>query len=145
MKRYYLKDESGYIIAKFELVDESWFTGSCYECVGWGGDNHSPFDWLYHSGITSKSDSCSHWYFRGEDYTPETEDSEDSYYHLCGSGCFENHIRLMCFVWKLAMDFYINYNKTRGYDTKYPKEDYDTELIEFMLKGYEIIEEEESA
>ena len=53
---------------------------------------------------------------------------------------FENNIRLMCFVWKLAMNLYFNENVNNKINRDYVKENYDTKLIEIMLKGYEIIE-----
>lgn len=140
MKKFYLKDSDGYIIAKFEMENDDWFDGSCYICVGWSM-NAKPIDWLYHCGVSAKSDGCSHWYFRGEDYNKESDEYVYSYYHLCGRGCFENHIILMCFVWKLAMDYWVKKDKDENRNPKYTKEDYNTELIEYMLKGYEIIEE----
>lgn len=49
-------------------------------------------------------------------------------------------IRLMCFVWKLAMDLYLKKNASDKNACDYIKTDYDTGLLEVMLKGYEIIE-----
>ena len=136
LKIYYLKDkETNLIIAKFEL--EEIFEGSCYEAIGWDS-NDIPIEWLYHSEIYSKSDACSHWYFKGQYYMDEHE--IDSYYHLCGNCSFENNIRLMCFVWKLAMNLYLKENVNNKINRDYVKENYDTKLIEIMLKGYEIIE-----
>ena len=141
-KTYYLKDKDGYIIAKFEMVDD-YFSGDCYECVGWQHDGKSPCEWHYHSEMFAKFDGCTHWYFKGEDYNKENEegncDGIDSYYHLCGSDCFENHIRFMCFVWKIAG----NYHKERLLEESllidYTKKEYDSELVDYVLKGYEII------
>lgn len=137
-KIYYLKDkETNCIIAKFEF-EEMPFTGNCYEAIAWDS-NDLPIEWLYHSGIFVKSGACSHWYFRGQDYMDEYE--IDSYYHLCGNCSFENHIRLMCFVWKLAMVLYLKQNVNNKMNCDYIKESYNTKLIDIMLKGYEIIEE----
>ena len=59
---------------------------------------------------------------------------------MCGNGSFEDHIRLMCFVWKLEMDLYLKKNANDKNACDYIKADYDTGLLEVMLKGYEIIE-----
>ena len=128
MKIYYLKDPvENRIIAKFELIDEERFEGECYEAITWDMRGNV-LEWLFHSRVYVKWDGCSHWWLLGED-------EEDSYYHLCGSGSFDNHIRLMCFVWELAT----KYHKK---NMAMLKEEFETKLIYFMLEGYEIIMEE---
>lgn len=136
-KEYFLKNiETHDIIAKFEFRDTP-FTGSCYQAIAWDSSG-LPIEWMFHSEIYAKIDACTHWYFRGQDYINECE--IDSYYHLCGNGSFEDHIRLMCFVWKLEMDLYLKKNASDKNACDYIKADYDTGLLEVMLKGYEIIE-----
>ena len=137
LKIYYLKDkETNYIIAKFEL-DSIPFSGTCYNAICWDM-NDLPIEWQFHCEIYAKSDACTHWYFSGEDYIEEHE--IDGYYHLCSNDSFENHIRLMCFVWKLAMDYHLKMNINNRINYDYIKDSYDTKLIDFMLKGYEIID-----
>lgn len=138
-KTYYLKDEEK-IVAKFVFDDVDYFEGACYECVNWFCDEqYTPSRWLFHSSVYAKWDGCTHWNFYGEDFDEGL--NESSYYHLCGHCNFENHIRLMCFVWKLAMDYHLKDTKKDIHSTEYTKQEYKTNLIDVMLDGYSIIEE----
>lgn len=142
MKTYYLKDEDGCIISKFEMTSKNCFEGKAYECISWNGETNKPIDWHFHSEVYAKWDGCSHWWFYGEDYNPETNeynhDGTDSYYHICSS--FENFIRIMCFIWKLAGNYHITDLKQRNILTEYTLEEYNLKIIDFMLDGYEIVE-----
>ncbi len=143
MKVFYLKDTEGNIISKFEMTSDSMFEGRAYECVSWDGESNEPIDWLFHSEVYAKWDGCSHWWFRGEDYNSTLDDynndGTESYYHICSS--FNNFIRTMCFVWKLAGNYHIKLDKTPNDLTL---EEYNLDIIDYMLKDYEIIEKEVS-
>lgn len=143
-KTYYLIDNENYVLAKFVFDQIDYFSGTCYQCVSWECNEHNtPAEWYFHSKVSSKFDGCSHWGFYGEDYD-SAKDEIDGYYHLCGNYSFNNHIRLMCFVWKLAMDYYLAREERKGYkeNISYVTEEYQTELINIMLDGYKIIEKE---
>ena len=132
---YYLKDpKTGYIEGKFEIdkADSHYIEGRCYSVVSWDS-NGNPFECHYLAGVYCKWDACTHWFFYGKDYA----DEEDSYYHLCGPGVFGNHIRLMCFVWKLVAD--IMGERTLG---SYFESETTRKLVDLMLDGYEIVKAE---
>ena len=98
---YYLKrKDDGEIIAKFEQ-DQDFGSGDCHEVVAWSGTTHEPIEWHFVAGVAFKPDSCTHWYFNGEDYDPEVAESSDSYYHICSPFGFQDHIRNLCFIWKV--------------------------------------------
>ena len=147
---WYLRhtEDNNSIVAKIEIT-EDYCAGNCYKTCSWNGDNNEPVDWHYVTGFYCKWNSCTHWYFRGEDYDKEFTESLDSYYHLCGSPCFADHIRNMCFVWKVASMILIERHK----DSKYLKSEitdnyFDngtTKLIELMLDGYTIEKEEKKS
>jgi hypothetical protein len=52
---------------------------------------------LYVSG-TIKWDGCSHVYFG----TVDDKTGYDGYIHLCGAGCWEDHVKLMSYLWSKA-------------------------------------------
>lgn len=144
---WYLKDKNDddRIVAKIEFTDD-YCTGDCYEPYSWYGDD-TPAEWHYVACFYCKWDSCTHWWFRGENYDVEIDGSGDSYYHLCGTHCFTNHIRNMCFVWKVAAMTLVESHKRNYRDlAKDICRDYfdknTTKLIELMLDGY-VIEKEE--
>jgi hypothetical protein len=144
---YYLKDSDGRIVGKFEMTD-SYMSGRCYECNGWDLDeDRTPCDWSFFASVFCKWDGCTHWWFRGEDYDPDTKDEADAYYHICGDYCFLGHVRLMCFVWKLAELILVEDLKKDGLGThKYVQEEYSgneklKHLADFMLEGYTIEKE----
>lgn len=133
---YYLKDTTDHnrIVAKFVVEnDDRTLMGDCYSAVSWYSDG-SVCDYDYFAGVYCKLDSCTHWYFYGEDYDPELKNEKDSYYHLCGAGCFMEHIRLMCFVWKLA-------SIITGSSDDYFDNDEIKKLVDTMLKDYFIQKE----
>lgn len=141
---YYLKNPRGYIVAKFEQTDD-YMTGVCYECSGWGGsDLKDPCDWSFFADVYCKYDSCTHWNFFGEDYNPNTKEGRDSYYHICGDYCFLDHVRMMCFVWKIAEDILVESCGSGAYNTaEYTREAYSgskklKHLVDYMLDGYTI-------
>lgn len=143
---YYLMDSNGLIVAKFEQ-DEDYMSGKCYECTSWvenvsTGIYDVPCDWSFVAKVFCKFDACTHWYFYGENYDAETNEEQDSYYHLCGPDCFARHIRYMCFIWKLApmiMSKYDDLKDSIGYINDMYFENKDaSELVETMLKGYTI-------
>ena len=148
---YYLKTkDDGMVTHKFEVDgDDFCLEGRCYEAYSWEMDN-TPYEYSFVADVYCKWDACTHWRFYGEDYKPDAEIDEkeqDSYYHLCGGGSFRNHIRAMCFVWKLAeqiiaKDPWTNSNNTAKYvhDEYYDHESI-KKLIDLVLDGYEIVKE----
>lgn len=137
MKTYYLQDNEGYKIAKFEIEDDDderpvYLEGDVYKAVAWEcTDDKEPTDWEYYSGVEIKFDGCSHWWFMGEDYQGKSEEI-DAYYHLCGTEYIKEHITVMCFVWEIARQYF----KDR-YDGVF-----EDALIKETLKDYKIMEEE---
>ncbi len=100
---WYLK-LNGEIQAKFVQTDYD-MEGKCFVAVGWdavGEKPYPPCEWEFFADVWIKCDGCGHWYFRGEDYYEGNDKTTDSYYHICGDHCFLSHIRMMCFIWKLA-------------------------------------------
>lgn len=147
---YYLRDNTGYISHKFVVDDDDFgFEGECYEGRAWDPDTLIPFEYDYVAGVCCKWDACSHWYFRGEDYNPDDKENEaDSYYHLCGGYTFGNHIRAMCFVWKLAEQIIskqpriietgnVGYTHESYYEPEYVKQ-----IVDIALKDCEIVKGE---
>lgn len=133
---YYLKETTGdrYIVGRFVVESDDYhLIGTCYGCSGWYSDGS--IDDHYFTDVYCKKDTCTHWNFYGEDYDPETESEKDSYYHICGTYCFNDHIRLMCFVWKLAG--MINNSPDYMHDNELTKK-----LVDMMLEGYEIVKGE---
>ena len=145
---YYLKDHNGHISHKFVVDDDDFcLEGRCYEVVTWNAD-WSPYEYDFVADVYCKWDACSHWRFYGEDYNPDAELDEkeqDSYYHLCGGHSFGNHIRAMCFVWKLAEQTLTKHPRTIatenvGYTHEsYYELEYVEQLVEAALNGCEIV------
>lgn len=148
--RYYLKNkETGYIETTIVIEKADYYSvdATCYQAYSWYGDDHMPCEYHYVAGAYCKWDGCTHWYFYGEDYDPEIEESEkDSYYHLCGPRRFTDHIRAMCFMWKVVSDVMTELAGDRYSDYKTVQSNYfeceDTKkLVDMMLDGYEILKE----
>lgn len=135
-KTYYLKDNNDMVIAKFEQPKDDIFSGITYMCESWDGKTNEPLEWSFHSEVYAKWDGCSHWWFRGEDYNLETEEKEESYYHICSS--FQTFILIMCFVWKIAGEYHKEDLTKRHILSSLTTEEYDLELIDYMLKDYKI-------
>lgn len=136
---WYLKDTSdcNRILAKFEFKDD-FFTGNCWRAVSWY--DNGVFDWEFVADVFCKWDACTQWYFNGETYDPvedaKTHDNEiDAYYHLCGGYCMFEHVRCMCFVWKLAEMIF-------GDSEWYYEHDGMDKLVKLMLTDC-VIEKEE--
>lgn len=153
-EKYYLKNEHGYIIGIFEAtdVDKHHVDGNCYQVTGWLCSNdNKPCEFKYVAGIYAKWDACTHWYFDGEDCLPniydvrgEREKEKDAYYHLCSDRGFADHVRLLCFVWKVVSR--IISEKREDSDTineAYFGLDITSELVEMMLKDCEIVKQED--
>lgn len=133
---YYLKDTTDHnrIAAKFVVENDDYaLTGKCYDAVSWYSDG-SPCDFHYVADVYCKFDACTHWYFYGEDYDPESGGEKDSYYHLCSTYGFNDHIRCMCFVWKLA-------HQLVDLDCYYFEDELTEQLVDMMLKDYFIQKE----
>lgn len=136
------------IVAKIEIEDD-YCTGTCYNAHSWykPGTDIEGADYNFFCKFYSKWDSCTHWWFKGEDYDEAISKDQDSYYHICGSPCFENYIRNMCFVWKVSamvlLDLerhsstYLQREITDGYFNEKINS-----LIKLMLADYKIIKKE---
>ena len=101
---YYLKDkDDGMIHSKIEATNIiGHLDGKCYSAKSWCSNAIDVFDWYFVGDVYCKFDGCTHWYFNGEDYDPELNAENDSYYQICGPECYTEHIRNMCFIWKVA-------------------------------------------
>ena len=153
MDTYMLIDKNNYVCSVANILDaHPYFVNiSCYHPCSWAADLngiHIPYDMHYAFDAHCKWDSCTHWYFRGEDYDPEIDKEFDSYYHLCGSYCFQDHIRNMCFAWKLAADIMIMLQAKENDGSSYTHDSYyespvTQELIKIALDGCRIMKFEE--
>lgn len=64
-----------------------------YEVTAWDLNSTVCEKELYITG-TIKWDGCCHITFGGED--------KDGYIHLCGKGCFDNHVKVMNALWDIC-------------------------------------------
>lgn len=145
---YYLKrDLDGEIVGRFEIEDAipsitsdepCSVTGICSLVICWSADHKIPLDWEFVAAVYCKWDGCTHWNFYGEDHFDD-EDEHNAYYHLCGSYCFADHIRMICFVWKLMATLMPSYADEYYYDSQEVRD-----LIPIMLDGYSIVKREDS-
>lgn len=132
--------KSGFIHSKFEISVrcEAYVEGTCYAASSWDPNGIIPVNWEFVADTYCKADACTHWYFYGEDYDPESksEDNGCSYYHLCGGYSFMNHLTSICFVWKL-MEMLLG--ETRNYATESYYEDRKIkQVIDLILDEYAI-------
>lgn len=131
--------QSGFIHSKYEVSVrcEAYIEGVCYAAIGWELDG-TPVNWEFVADTYCKADACTHWYFFGEDYDPESksEDNECFYYHLCGGYSFMDHLTSMCFVWKL-MEILLGENRNYATDSYYDHERI-KQVINLVLYGYTI-------
>lgn len=146
---YYLEGKDGRIFSKFEATDvDRCLDGNCYIATTWTDYSmRDVLEWDFFADVYCKFDGCTHWYFNGEDYDPEsdkrTHDNEiNAYYHICGPERFNEHIMNMCFVWKLAeMVLKKSYDDSRYsecIDDHYDVNDFTGKLVNKMLEGYTI-------
>ena len=73
-------------IIKAEMLDKQpvlFFDIDIIKAIGWTDTGIYSVQFLASAHI--QWDACCHWYFHGEDYLAG---DMDSYYHLCGDGCF---------------------------------------------------------
>lgn len=141
-KYYYLRDPDGYIITMFHVdeVESHYVEGCCHQTVSWDS-NHNPIECEFFARVYCKWDSCTHWWFDGDDW-------ENRYYHICGPGSLANYIRIMCFIWKLACDLMVekqqeeNDTSSSTYDFYWESEEI-VNLVNYMLTGYKIEKGEE--
>lgn len=145
MKKYYLKDEDGYIVSKIELLEKDFFVAKVYECYEWDM-NKNPINWDFHSEVIIKYDACSSWNFYGENYESE-KDEINGYYHLCDSP--HTFVIIMSFVWKVAKKYYLEQAEKeedtfrKEYLIEQTEENFNPSLeyFENFLKKYKITEE----
>lgn len=140
-KEYFLKDKNGYVIAKFVKEDQEYgFAGLLFSCSSWVGDSNKPYEYNFYARVMCKWDGCSHWYFDGEDVSDIT-----NYYHMHKDG-LENFFAALAFVWKLAGDYWKEFLSSPEDESalKYSTDEYKSEMMNYILKDYEIVEELES-
>ena len=147
--KFHLKDSDGYVVAVFDIeeADKHSVIGKCWTPTRWrcSDDQHNkePLESDFLARVYMKWDSCTHWHFNGEDWS-EKGDEVDAYYHLCGPNIFVNHIRAMCFVWKVAADLIIASSDNQFDSEEFYFDDKKIKpLIELMLDGYTIERVEE--
>ena len=130
----YLKSVSGRIIGKFVLNNEpnGSIIGNTYMVVAYDASTYEPTDYEFFAEVYCKVAACTHWWFRGMD------ESADSYYHICGSINFKDHLAMMCFVWKLGQMMTSENEDTRAMYSECGVGD----LVDYILKDYTIIQEE---
>lgn len=134
---YHLIDKSGYVVARFVVEDDDYFvTGDCFVPFSWYNDK-TVHEEHFFADMSCKWDGCTHWMFRGENYDPITDQDENCYYHICGEGCFQKHIRTMCFIWKVVSDIM----GIRAKDN-YFEDETTRKLVDTMLEGYVIKKDE---
>lgn len=136
---FYLYDTEKKPIFKLSMIDNSSYKARLYEVTRWE-DKFVEYESGFIAEIFFKWDACTHWNFYGEDYIP-TDENTDSYYHICGTHCFCDHIRAMCFAWKVMM--FIKANEQSDYIESvleyYWNDNKEIQtLIDFMLNDYEI-------
>lgn len=139
---YQLRDkETGYIEAIFEITryNSASLDGILKQVVSWDTDK-TPIEYHFIADIYCKWDSCTHWWFRGEDYKDGCDEGDiDGYYHLCGPECFIAHIQAMCFAWNVASNLLADRHETDECDYSVYRPKYIRELTDLLLKDYEII------
>lgn len=142
---YYLKDNTGCPVSVFEVDEFNGYSvkGRCYSPVSWSIMYDCIYDRELVAEVYCKWDSCIHWRFWGEDWQEEG-DEPDSYYHLCGAYTFSNHIRCMCFVWKLVMMLLCESDDklSESIQSYYCETEEVRNLIELMLKNHSIVKGE---
>lgn len=99
--------------------------------IAHGVYNDEVSNWEFVAHVSLKWDSCTHWYFYGEDYDGEYPKHIDAYYHLCGSEYFLKHIIIMCFGWKVGQ--LINHDEDWYIDE--PKIE---KIVDLVLEDFEI-------
>ena len=142
---YYLKDHEK-IVMIFEVTEKSsaFVEGVCRIVTSWEckGDDLIVDEIEFLADIRCKFDGCTHWYFRGEDYIPvHSDDYGNGYYHLCGEYNFVDHIRAMCFVWKLCYQLLEEASRTKqrcSIEEYYFENKLTVDLVNSMLNGYKI-------
>ncbi|WP_407450038.1 hypothetical protein [Fibrobacter sp.] len=140
-----LKDDNdnGRVVAWFECTDGTYtMDGNCYIPCSWHTDG-TPFESHFLASVYCKWDGCTHWHFMGEDYRTYNSDNHDSYYHICGEYCFVDHVRAMCFVWKLACMHNVSLHADSGVEEYYYGMEKIKALSDLMLDGYSIVKEKQ--
>lgn len=139
------EDGSRYLFAYIDVKD-TWCDITCYRAFEWTCDQELDLDscaFEFVAEASCKPDSCTHWYFNGQDYDPESksEDSVDAYYHLCGAYCLEDMMYCMLFMWEVAAR--VNGHKYPNWsDKEYRDNKYINKLLDDMLTRFDILEEE---
>lgn len=143
VKRWFLKKDSdivAFIEENEERSTEAAFFGAAYVVHSMTREGEI-INADFHSDFYLKWDSCTHWYFNGEDYDADVEESGGSYYHLCGAHWFDLHLVVMAFVWEVARR-YLSKNNVYG-NGKYTTDCYnESKIKDLLLEGYEIVEGE---
>ena len=139
---YYLIGPDGYVVSKFEPtgVNGASINGNVYVATAWGVDSiaRGAVEYEFLAYVYCKFDSCTHWWFNGEDYDVELKTEKNSYYHLCGSNSFVTHIRTMCFIWRLAPKIMKAVEPNNDWTSEYRDYKIANELVDLMLKNHTI-------
>lgn len=142
IKQYILKDKKDGRPVSRIVLDTGLNYIDCYEIHGWTRDEKTgkdiiPYDEYFVAHVYARFDGCTHWWFRGEDYEPGTDEGFDSYYHICGEYCLLSKMIQMAFIWEVAAQ---QHSEWRGefYDGEYRLD----EVRKLLLSDYEITTEE---
>lgn len=104
----------------------------------------SSYDFI--ADIYAKWDSCTHWWFLGEDH--DDGETKDAYYHICGPDCLRNMFLCMVFAWEICKRINMDRCDDKDpqlasmIDSEYKDSDKINKMIDHMLDEY-IIEETE--
>lgn len=122
-------------VARYD-VDTEKLEGSC----------HTPYSWKLNGDICEehffadcsfKPDSCTHWYFFGEDADSGADDDFDGYYHICGPEYLNTHISTMLFMWEVNRHVVsMRYPWTEG---EYRDDKRVNKMIDDLLETHEIL------
>lgn len=135
MRIFWLVNKADGMVEAVFNVDTVEHTGVCKRGRAWEIDHPVPFEWELVAEIYFRFDGCTHWHFWGEDWEG-TEETADSYYHICGSTCLLSMMRYMAFVWTVCGKLQNEWSREEFYlDDKRLNH-----LIESALEGYEIQE-----
>ena len=138
------EDGYRYLFAHIDVTDT--YDLVCYRACEWTVDHeldtdHCEFEFV--AKVWAKTDSCTHWWFKGENYDPESKSKNngDAYYHICGPEFLEDMIYCQLFIWEIA-------GRVHGWEHawaigEYKGNKYLNKLIDDMLTRFDILEEEQ--
>ena len=143
IKRYVLyKKDNEHLAVSYIDWDTNCNSLDCYDIFAWienksTGKFTIPDAKTFVAHAYLKFDSCTHWWFPGEDYDPTTKEEADSYYHICGADSLLSMMTRMAFIWEVGAR-----NHAEGRKVFYDESEELNEIIKLLLSDYEIVEEE---